>query len=403
MDWPRVILHLDMDAFYAAVEQRDRPELRGKPILVGGGGKRGVVTTASYEARVFGCRSAMPTGQALRLCPQAIVVPIRMDVYAGVSRQVRTIIDAFTPDVEPISIDEAFIELTHVPTWRERPMEAARAIKRRIREELRLTASVGISGNKFLAKVASDLEKPDGLTVIDPAEAAERLAPMPVGVLWGVGKVAAARLSALGVRTVADLLGAHEPTLVAEFGRDAIAHWKALARGEDDRTVQVEREARSIGKERTFGDDIGAPERLRAILLDEVEQAARTLRDDQLLCGTVSVKLRRPDFRTFTRSRTLATPSDRTDVLWAAARELLDEFLSREGGTLRLLGVSLQNLTDHAQAELFGEPERQRSAKIDAVADAIAEKFGRGAIRRAGGMDDVTRRRKTGRGEAERR
>jgi DNA polymerase-4 len=383
-----------MDAFYAAVEQRDHPELRGKAILVGGRGKRGVVTTASYEARVFGCRSAMPTGQALRLCPHAIVVPMRMDAYVAASRQVREVLETFSPDIEPISIDEAFVDLTHVPTWRDRGPEAARDIKRLIRERTRLTASVGVSVNKFLAKVASDLKKPDGLAIIPAEDAAATLAPMKISVLWGVGPVAAGRLEKLGVRTVADLLAAHEPTLNAEFGADAIAHWKRLALGDDVRTVHIDRVNKSIGKERTFGDDIADPERLRAILLDEVEQAARSLREDQLLCGTVVVKLRRPDFRTFTRSHTLDMPTDRTAELWEAARGLFDEFWRLSPGPLRLLGASLQGLTDQAQSELFRPPERARAEKLDAVSDAIISKFGRRAIRRAGGMDDTDRTRR---------
>ena len=367
----------------------------GQPDVVGGGrGKRGVVTTASYEARVFGCRSAMPTAQALRLCPHAIVVPMRMDAYVAASREVREVLETFSPDIEPLSIDEAFVDLTHVPVWQGRGCDAAVEIRSRIRERTRLTASVGVSVNKFLAKVASDMNKPDGLSEIPHERAAAVLAPMKVTVLWGVGPKAAARLERLGVHTVADLLAAPEPALAEEFGTDAIAHWKRLAVGDDQRTVHVDRANRSIGEERTFGDDIADPERLRAILLDEVELAARSLRHDGLLCATVVVKLRRPDFRTFTRSRTLESPTDRTIELWEAARELLEEFWMTSPGPLRLLGVSLQGLTDHAQGQLFRPPERARAEKMDAVADAIAAKFGRRAIRRAGGMDDTDRTRR---------
>lgn len=390
----RTILHVDMDAFYAAVEQRDDPSLRGLPILVGGRGKRGVVMTASYEARVFGCRSAMPTAQALRLCPHAVVVPMRMEAYAAASRRVREVLETFSPDIEPISIDEAYVDLTHVPPWRERGVEAARRIRAAIRERTHLTASVGISVNKFLAKVASDSCKPDGLKELPAEAAAAALAPMSVAVLWGVGPKTAARLERFGIRTVADLLDAHEPTLTAEFGPDTTAHWKRMAIGADDRALHVDRANKSIGKERTFGDDIADAGRLRAILLDEVEQAARSLRADRLLSGTVVVKLRRPDFRTYTRSRTLETPTDSTAELLEAVRELFDEFFAAHPGPLRLLGVSLQGLTDQAQAELFSPPDRARAEKMDAVSDAIAARFGRRAIRRAGGMDETDRTRR---------
>jgi DNA polymerase-4 len=307
----RTILHVDMDAFYAAIEQRDRPELRGRPVLVGGRGKRGVVTTASYEARPFGCRSAMPMGKALRLCPDAVVVPVRMEVYARVSRQVRAILERFSPDIEPVSIDEAFVDLTNVPMWSPRAVAAAREIKRMVREETRVTASVGIGPNKFLAKVASDMHKPDGLGVIEASRAQETLAPMPVGVLWGVGRVSGERLAKWGIRTVGDLLAFDERDLAREFG-DAGAHWRRLALGLDDRQVASEHTSRSIGRERTFGDDIADPHRLRAILMDELEHAARSLRAEGLVCRRVALKLRRPDFRTSSRSSVLPGATDRT-------------------------------------------------------------------------------------------
>lgn len=385
-----------MDAFYAAVEQRDNPVLRGRPVLVGGRGRRGVVTTASYEARVFGCRSAMPTARALRLCPGAIVVPMRMQAYIAESRRIREILETFSPDIEPVSIDEAFVDVSGVRAWSglgggER---AARKIRQLIRDRTGLTASVGVSVNKFLAKVASDLDKPDGLTVIRADEAAARLAPMPVGVIWGIGAVASQRLAARGVRVVADLLAADPAVLAADFGAETVAHWRRLCVGDDSRAVQPARVNKSIGKERTFGDDIADPARLRAILLDQVEQAAQSLRSDGLFCGTVVVKLRRPDFRTFTRSRTLETPTDHTAELHEAAREILDRFMAERPGPLRLLGVSLQGLTDHAQSRLFESPARARSGSIDSVSDAIAARFGRRAIRRAGGMDQTDRARR---------
>lgn len=384
---PPVILHVDMDAFFAAVEQRDDPALRGKPILVGGSGKRGVVTTASYEARPFGCRSAMPMAQALRLCPHAIVVPGRYHVYSEISRQVRAILDRFSPDVEPVSVDEAYVDLTNVPAWSARPAAAAREIKRLIAAETRLTASVGVSDSKFLAKVASDMNKPDGLAVLMRADARRVLGPMSVGVLWGVGKVSVERLAELNIRTVDDLLAFDERELERRFGESARS-WRAMALGEDRRAIRTDRIARSIGKERTFSDDIGDPERLRSILMDELEHAARNLRADGLRCRRIALKLRRPDFTTYSRSSVLPEPTDSTPVLWAAARALLDAFLGNRHTPLRLLGVRLEDLSMPGQLGLFDQqPLTQRTGRIDTVADQIARKFGDRAIGRATGVN----------------
>lgn len=393
----RVILHVDMDAFYAAVEQRDDPALRGCPVLVGGRSGRGVVTTASYEARVFGCRSAMPTAQALRLCPHAIVVKPRMSVYAAESRRVRAILDRFSPDVEPVSIDEAFVDLTNVPTWRDQAPEAARRIKAAITSELALTATVGVASNKFLAKVASDAGKPDGLTVIADADAARVLAPMSVGVLLGIGPVARRRLEAVGVRTVQDLLNADTSALESALGMQALAACRRMALGYDDRPVHTSRTARSIGKERTFHADIADPAHLRAVMLDELEHAARTLREDRLLCRRVALKLRLPDFTTFARSLTLAAPTDTTTDLRDAADRLLTEFLSSRKGrpcALRLLGVRLEDLTPaSAEPGLFDAHQKAApSAAIDAITDRIAHRFGHDSIKRGAALGPAAAR-----------
>lgn len=393
MAGPRVILHVDMDAFFAAIEQRDFPHLRGKPVLVGGSGKRGVVTTASYEARPYGCRSAMPMGQALRLCPHAIVVPGRYEAYSEASRQVREVLERFSPDIEPVSIDEAYVELTNVPMWSARAEEAAREMKRLIREKTRVTASVGISSSKFLAKIASDMNKPDGLMVLTRERAPEVLAPMSIGVLRGIGKVSQERFERAGVRTVGDLLVRDDVTLKALLGEQAV-EFKRLARGEDERPVHTEHVNKSIGKEHTFGDDIADPVRLRAILMDEVEHAARSLRADGLICGRVALKLRRPDFTTYSRSGVLPEPTDKTGDLWPAAAALFDAFWKAQPGPLRLLGVRLEALGPAVQPGLFDQaaPERVRSTRVDAVTDAIAQKFGKQAIGRAGGMGGRSRR-----------
>lgn len=381
----RTILHVDMDAFFAAVEQRDRPELRGRPVLVGGTGRRGVVTTASYEARRFGCRSAMPMAQARRLCPAAVVVPGRMGVYSAVSRQVRAILERYTPDVEPLSIDEAFLDVTGSARLKGDGRSIAESIRREIRAELSLAASVGVAPNKFLAKVASDLAKPDGLRVIEPGRERQALDPLPVGVIFGIGPRAAERLAGAGIRRVADLAALGAEGARARFG-EAGEQWHRLALGLDERPVRTGRSAQSIGKERTFGVDEADPVRLRGVLLAEVEAAARTLRREGLAARAVTVKLRRPDFSTHTRSRTLDGPSDRTADLFGAAGALLKAWLAERPGPLRLLGVSLHGLERRdAEPELFGPPpEAARQARLDAAADEIVRRFGHGAIGRAG-------------------
>ncbi len=374
---PRVIGHVDMDAFFASVEQRDNPALRGKPVLVGGGSKRGVVAAASYEARRFGCKSAMPTAQALRLCPQAIIVKGRHGKYGEVSKQVFEVVRSFTPDVQPISIDEAFFDLTnvmhlHAKGWdRERAwergddVEAMRVlgtrIKLAIRDAVDLPASIGISGNKFLAKLCSDLSKPDGLKILRPQDAERELLPLPVGVIFGVGPKAQERLRQLGIKTIAEMREFGEDRLVSRFGEHA-REWFQLARGEDHRPLRMGREQKSIGKERTFFDNIDDPEELRALLLSFVEDVARSLREDGLKAKGVTVKLRLGDFSTFTRSRALAEATDSTKELWAPAWSLLQEWIQQRKGALRLMGVSLHGLTSQTQMGLFEAASEEREA-----------------------------------------
>jgi DNA polymerase-4 len=405
MPWPgRTIMHVDMDAFFASVEQRDNPAIRGKPVLVGGASKRGVVAAASYESRKFGCRSAMPMAQALRLCPNAIVVKGSYGKYGAASKSVFEVLRSFTPDVQPISVDEAFMDMTgamHIyeKQWGSNSLSTlekiGRSIKQKIREAVDLPASVGVSGNKFLAKLSSDLSKPDGLKILDPRDAERELAPMPVGVIYGLGPKTQDRLRQIQVRTIAEMRAFGEQRLVSRFGEQA-RDWLRLSRGEDNRPVRVEREQKSIGKERTFFDNIADPEELRSLLLGFTEEVARSLREDKLTCRGIILKFRLGDFSTFTRSATLQAPTDSTKVLWAAASDLLTKWLQDRRGALRLLGISLHGLSSEEQLDLFGsipaaQTDTRASGKqkmVDSATDAIIQKFGRGSIKRGGSLRD---------------
>lgn len=384
---PRNILHVDMDAFFAAVEQLDHPELRGKPVLVGGDpGARGVVSTASYEARPFGCRSAMPMAQALRLCPRAIVVRPNFERYTEVSRQIREVFEQFTPLVEPLSIDEAFLDLTGTERLFGPAIEAARAIKRRIFETTRLTASVGVAPNKFLAKLASDLEKPDGLVVVPRDAVQDFLDPLPVSRLWGAGKVTLQKLDEIRVRTFGDLRRLNEDELRRTFG-DAGEHFYRLVRGIDDRPVVSDQQAKSISHEQTFATDLTDLEHLRSVLLRQTDDVARRLRRHGMLAKTVFVKIRRHDFRTFTRQTTLESPTDQTEIFWRTASGLFDEWASRGAPPVRLLGMGVTHFCDGEglQMGLFNQEGEQRRRSLDRTVDEIRERFGRDAISR--GLD----------------
>jgi DNA polymerase-4 len=384
---PRSILHVDMDAFYASVEQRDRPELRGQPVLVGGGSgpdgaRRGVVAAASYEARPFGCRSAMPLAVALRVCPHAAVVPVRMSRYREVSRQVFAVFDEFSPLVEPLSIDEAFLDLSGTDLLLGQPPAAAARIKRRLREAVGLPASVGVAPNKFLAKLASELGKPDGLFEIPADRVQAILDPLPLERLWGVGAATLARFHRLGLRVVRDVRLRPPDLLRREFGSAGV-HFHRLANGLDDRPVTPEREAKSFSHETTFGDDIADPEVLRTVLLHQVEDVAWRLRRSDKWARTVSLKLRSPDFTTVSRSETLPEATQTTSALANASLALFDRWLADRSGALRLLGFGVENLCDAAavQPSLFdSDNEKQRS--LDTALDALRDRFGPDAVRR---------------------
>lgn len=380
---PLTILHVDMDAFYASVEQRDHPELRGRPVIVGGVGNRGVVSAASYEARSFGVHSALPMATARRLCPQGVFLPVRMAHYAQVARQIRLILLSFTPLVEPLSLDEAFLDVTGCEGLFGPAPHIAQRIKDRIKDETGLTASVGVAPNKFLAKLASDLRKPDGLVVVPPEQVDEFLAALPVSLLWGVGAKAEKRLHALGIRTIGQLGALPQRLLVEHFGESGRHLWQ-LAHGEDERSVVPDREAKSVSTETTFAQDIGDHEVLRSWLLDLVGHLAARLRHEGLHARTVEVKLRSSDFRTQTRSVSLSEPTNLTDALWQAAVRLFERSLTRNLLPLRLLGVGATRLVrgPAVQRCLFDGEVRQRQAALDQTIDAIRGLFGTGAIRR---------------------
>jgi nucleotidyltransferase/DNA polymerase involved in DNA repair len=380
----RVILHLDMDAFYAAVEIRENPELAGRPLIIGHPGRRGVVSTCSYEARRYGVRSAMPSVTARRLCPDATWLPGRMSLYAEVSGRIRRILREFSPRVEPLSIDEAFLDLTGIARDLGAGGESARRLKRRILDAERLSASVGVAPNKFLAKVASDLEKPDGLVVLPRESVPARLWPLAVERLWGVGPRTAERLRGGGVSSVGQVLEVGETALASLVGRDSARHLRALARGDDDRPVQAQRAAKSISEERTYSEDLTAAEEIDRALLARAEGVARELRRQGLVGRTVHLKLRSAEYRTWIRSLTLAAPTDLAEPLVRAARSLRER-VRLDGRGLRLIGLGVSGLRPAASvpAPLFSDPAERRERRMTRAADAVRDRLGEQAVTRA--------------------
>jgi DNA polymerase-4 len=379
----RAILHVDMDAFFASVEQLEDPALRGRPVLVGHDGPRGVVAAASYEARAFGCHSAQPMVQARRCCPQAVIMPGRGARYREISQRVFAIFEDVTPLVEPLSIDEAFLDITGSVHLLGPPPAIARLIKQRVRDEISLTASVGVAFNKFLAKLASDWDKPDGLTVIAPEDVPTRVAALPIKKMWGVGPAMAARLAGISIATFGDLQRLSLDDARRLLGRSGEHFWK-LANGLDDRPVTPDHQARSIGNEQTFGADITFPEQVRQVLLAETEHVALRLRRHDLRGRTVTVKIRYGDFETITRSTTLPSSTDSTNDLWRAAAGLFDRWAEAGFQPVRLIGVSVSHLQPRRgrQMELFIDEREQRQRELDRATDEIQSRFGRGSIHR---------------------
>jgi DNA polymerase-4 len=376
----RIIIHVDMDAFYAAIEQRDRPELRGRPVIVGGTPEgRGVVSAASYEARKFGVHSAMPAAQAVRACPHGVFLPVDMRKYRRVSEEMMGILRLHADVIEQISIDEAFLDASDRARGFGAAERIARNIRREIRGELHLTASVGVGPNKFLAKLASDLEKPDGLVVIRPREAEAFLAPLPVGRLWGVGPKTAKLLQERGLKTIGDVARTPVEELQKLLGAwGDVVH--ELARGIDERPVEAVREARSASAEETFPQDLHDVRDMRKALGGLSREVARRLQEEGVRARTVAIKVRFGDFRTITRQTTLSDATDQAEVLRERAYRLLDG-VDRGGQGVRLLGVRGSGLEQGVgQLSLFDE-RAQRRGQLERTLSYIRRRFGPEAVR----------------------
>ena len=380
--WPRIIAHADMDAFYAAIEQLDDPALRGRPVLVGPPSERGVVLTASYEARPYGVGSAMPMAKARRLCPEAVIIPSRFDRYQEVSRTIMSVFSDFSPEVEPLSLDEAFLDMTGSEQLFGDPASMGCRIKDAVREASGgLTASVGLSATKYVAKVASGRQKPDGLTVVPPDEAKVWLAPLSVSCLWGAGPKTQARLHHLGLHTIGDVADSDPEFLSAQLGRAGL-HFHTLAQAEDPRPVVGHRASKSVGSEHTLDKDVREKAEITLHLRRSAEAIGRRLRQKHYVAFGVGVKLKTTGFQILTRQRRLSEPTDVTERLYSVGVDLLDEF--DHAGPFRLVGMvayDLVGVDDRVQLDLFGTSARHR--RLDVAMDELAERFGSDVVYRA--------------------
>lgn len=376
----RAILHADLDAFFASVEQLDHPEWRGRPVLVGGSGPRAVVAAASYEARRFGCRSAMPMRTARAMCPEAVIARPRMARYAELSRRFMAILGDHSPLVQALSIDEAFVDVTGTDRLFGGPVQVAESIRTRVRGEVGVTCSVGVAPTMLVAKLASDMGKPDGLTVITAQELPGALAELPIERMWGVGPATAATLREKGVCSFGDLQCMDRAGARVLLGEGGESLWD-MAHGIDSREVRPERDVKSIGHEETFDRDLSTLADAHAALARLVESVGARVRARGLCCKTVTVKIRSGDFTTVTRRVTLADATDRTDAIWTAARDLLSRWATSGFVPLRLVGVSVSGLAPGAGASgLFRDAVDERARRLDAARDAATRKFGKGAI-----------------------
>jgi DNA polymerase-4 len=380
--WSRVVAHADMDAFYAAIEQLDDPALRGKPVLVGPPSARGVVLTASYEARPYGVGSAMPMARARRLCPRAVIVPPRFDRYQEISQTIMRVFSDFSPEVEALSLDEAFLDMTGSEQLFGDPQTIGRRLKDAVREATGgLTASVGLSATKYVAKVASACQKPDGLTVVPPEEAKGWLAPLPVSWLWGAGPKAQARLHHIGLHTIGEVADADPAFLSANLGSAGL-HFYALAQAEDPRQVIGRRSSKSIGSERTLEKDVREKADIKPHLRQSADAIGRRLRQKGYVAFGVGVKLKTTSFQILTRQCRLREPTDVTECIFSVGVDLLDEF--DHPGPFRLVGIVVYDLVgidDRVQLDLFGTSARQR--RLEVAIDELAERFGTKVVYRA--------------------
>lgn len=383
----RAIMHVDMDAFYAAIEQRDNPELKGKPVIVGGSiESRGVVSTASYEARKYGVHSAMPMTEAHRRCPHGVYLPVDMQKYRRVSRQIMEIFHRFTPEVEAISLDEAFLDVTGSRKLFGTAEEIGREIKRLIQQEVQLTASVGLSYNKFLAKLASDMDKPDGFYQIRPEELESKVWPLPIRRMMGVGSKTAQMLEKMGVTTIGQLAGMNAGLLEHLLGKQGIMMHE-VANGIDNRPVEPVRESKSVGRETTFPQDISEQYLLETILFTLTDDVCHTLRSSNLKGKTVSIKIRYPDFHSITRAVTLEQYTSSFEPVFAAVQQLMQHNY-KDGTAVRLIGVSVSNLKKDdqivEQQDLFQDDTLQKKQNaLNSVMDSINGKYGGDTVRRA--------------------
>jgi DNA polymerase-4 len=393
MNRQRWIVHADMDAFFAAVEQRDNPTLRGRPVVVGadpkGGLGRGVVAAASYEARAFGIHSAMPISRAYRLCPRAVFLQGNMDKYERESERILAILERFTPDVEPLSIDEAFLDITRSHQLFGTPEDTGRKIKAAIKSETDLTASLGLAPNKFTAKIASEIGKPDGFVVVTPERLLEFLHPLPVGRLWGVGPVTQREFQKAGIRLIGDLARRPLAEIVKVFGASGEQAWQ-LAQGYDPREVESAAAAKSIGAEHTFEEDTSDHNLLLDTLASLSDRTSRRLRKSRLAGRTITLKIRFEDFSTHTRAASLPQATNLAEVIYRTASRRLQEF-TLQGVKVRLLGVSVSGFGHPTgQLGLFGEAplSEEKKEQLQSAVDRIKDKFGERAIRRRKGLPD---------------
>jgi DNA polymerase-4 len=386
--WPRVVAHADMDAFYAAVEQLDDPSLRGRPLLIGSPGNRGVVLTASYEARPYGVGSAMPMARARKLCPDALIVRPRFARYREISARVMRVFADFSPDVEAISLDEAFLEMTGAENIFGQPEIMGRKLKNAVFEATGgLTVTVGISGTKYVAKVASGHQKPDGLTIVPPENAQAWLAPMPVSRLWGVGAKTEPRLLKLGLKTIGDVAAADPKWLERNLGR-AGAHYYALSNAQDPRRVASHRSSKSIGSEVTLARDIYVGDEMKRHMRRSAEEIGRRLRRKHYVAFGVRVKLKTADFQILTRQHRLTRPTDVADEFHRIGVALLDEFEHR--GPFRLVGMTAYELSrdeEKVQTDMFA-PGGERRRKLEVAVDSLSERFGAGVVRHAADLQE---------------